>query len=245
MLTTQEMWNRPLFHHLLPLPVLLHLAAIKEPDPSFLEDATGEVEEQGSIVFHSTWLVSASATALRDAAPSVPRFSLVTQAMQLWSPPMIGTIRFNSDGACRVSDARTSCGGVFRDHTGKWLDGFTKCIGCCLAIKAELWGIYSCLVLAWDLGYQNIEVENDTLEALRLIRQEGHHNNRLVLVRYIWSWCDHAWELSCRNIARNGNKVAGVLAKLEPTSDFDLLSLVSPLLSIVSLLPMDVMSSSN
>ncbi|KAL4378156.1 hypothetical protein GQ457_02G020690 [Hibiscus cannabinus] len=41
MLTTQGTWNWPLFQHLLPSPVLLRIAAVKEPDPLFPEDAVG------------------------------------------------------------------------------------------------------------------------------------------------------------------------------------------------------------
>ncbi|KAK8672509.1 hypothetical protein V6N13_110877 [Hibiscus sabdariffa] len=71
MLTTQGTWNWPLFQHLLPSPVLLRIAVVKELDQLFPEDAVGwglttnhnftikstyelsEGEEWGSIVVHN------------------------------------------------------------------------------------------------------------------------------------------------------------------------------------------------
>jgi len=36
----------------------------------------------------------------------------------------------------------TGCGGIVRDHMGRWLGDFAKKLGNALAFVAELWGIF-------------------------------------------------------------------------------------------------------
>lgn len=48
------------------------------------------------------------------------------------------TIKFNIDGACTIDGRVVGCGGIARDHTGKFLGGFIYHIGICSSLNAEL-----------------------------------------------------------------------------------------------------------
>jgi len=37
---------------------------------------------------------------------------------------------------------KSGCGGLFRDSNGRWIKGYTKKIGACDALHAEIWGLY-------------------------------------------------------------------------------------------------------
>ncbi|KAL4367922.1 hypothetical protein GQ457_05G013710 [Hibiscus cannabinus] len=52
---------------------------------------------------------------------------------------MVGWIKVNVDGAVGGNDNRTSIGGVFKDASRAWLFEFSKSIGVCSVIVAELW----------------------------------------------------------------------------------------------------------
>ncbi|KAK8609377.1 hypothetical protein V6N13_061826 [Hibiscus sabdariffa] len=113
-------WKWPLLQHLLTLPILLRIMAIKVPSPLFPDDEALFVAA-GTVRFLAC-------------------FSLVY--------PPIGWVKLNCDGTYRAGDGTTSCGGVFRDSKGAWLYGFFKFIGCCSIVEAELWGIFVGLSLA-------------------------------------------------------------------------------------------------
>ncbi|MFQ6649105.1 hypothetical protein Gotur_023142 [Gossypium turneri] len=43
-----------------------------------------------------------------------------------WSPPAVGYLKVNVDGASRGSLCQASCGGVLRDKMGKWIALFSE-----------------------------------------------------------------------------------------------------------------------
>ncbi|KAF7821180.1 non-LTR retroelement reverse transcriptase-like [Senna tora] len=66
-----------------------------------------------------------------------------------WEKPEFGWVKVNVDGACTRDDAeRAACGGVIRDAHGRCLVGFTRRLGSCSSIHAELWGVLSGLEIA-------------------------------------------------------------------------------------------------
>ncbi|KAE8684961.1 hypothetical protein F3Y22_tig00111105pilonHSYRG00812 [Hibiscus syriacus] len=46
-----------------------------------------------------------------------------------WNRPPIGGVKINSDGAWHRGLGTTSCGGIVRNHEGRWVVGFSKFIG--------------------------------------------------------------------------------------------------------------------
>lgn len=69
-------------------------------------------------------------------------------ALVKWKQSEEGWIKLNSDGACKGDDSQARCGGLFRDSTGNWLYGFTKRLGTCNALHAEMWGMWTGIQMA-------------------------------------------------------------------------------------------------
>ncbi|KAK5831281.1 hypothetical protein GOBAR_AA20101 [Gossypium barbadense] len=56
-----------------------------------------------------------------------------------WSPPPLGWLKVNSNGALEVETAMATSGGAIRDYRGQWLVGFARNIGHATVTDAELW----------------------------------------------------------------------------------------------------------
>ncbi|XP_061371303.1 uncharacterized protein LOC133313907 [Gastrolobium bilobum] len=102
-----------------------------------------------------------------------------------WKHPSPNWIKINSDGECRNKGVSTSCGGVIRNYAGKWIAGFSKRIGCGNVLLAEVWGMVIGLEWAWEMGYQQVILETDSMEALK-IAQDGcteFHPCHMLIIR--------------------------------------------------------------
>lgn len=60
--------------------------------------------------------------------------------------------------------------GLIRDHQGVWVTSFSKNIGCCYAVLAELWGALEGLQLAWGLSLETMILEMDNTKAIEVIQ---------------------------------------------------------------------------
>ncbi|KAE8705060.1 hypothetical protein F3Y22_tig00110430pilonHSYRG00193 [Hibiscus syriacus] len=76
------------------------------------------------------------ALALRDALKGFCNAHV--QRNKSWATPPRDWLKMNRDGSHRVDTGLPTCGGVVRDHEGAWLSGFTKSIGYCSVLDAEL-----------------------------------------------------------------------------------------------------------
>ncbi|KAK5794169.1 hypothetical protein PVK06_035378 [Gossypium arboreum] len=56
----------------------------------------------------------------------------------------------STNGSMRIDDGFAMDGGCVRDHNGEWIIGFTKYLGNCTVLEAELWGILNGLNLILD-----------------------------------------------------------------------------------------------
>ncbi|KAK8479556.1 hypothetical protein V6N12_064054 [Hibiscus sabdariffa] len=93
--------------------------------------------------------------------PTANRLFSVRSAYQVCKPstndpaeekaPPWGWCKLNVDGSRDRLTRVSSCGGVIRDSHGYWMMGFTKNLGMCSVLDAELWGIYEGLLCAWVL----------------------------------------------------------------------------------------------
>lgn len=59
-------------------------------------------------------------------------------------------IYLNTDGPIRPEDGSATVGGIFHDHSGKWIFGFNRFPGSCSVFEAELWGIFDGLSILID-----------------------------------------------------------------------------------------------
>ncbi|CAA0818851.1 Polynucleotidyl transferase- ribonuclease H-like superfamily protein [Striga hermonthica] len=78
-----------------------------------------------------------------------------------WEAPVDGTFKVNTDGCFISTSGMATAGGLVRDAGGRWIGVFTMNIGYCLITRAELWGLFQGLLLAWDLGCRKVIVEVD------------------------------------------------------------------------------------
>ncbi|KAL4305413.1 hypothetical protein AHAS_Ahas16G0075800 [Arachis hypogaea] len=89
-----------------------------------------------------------------------------------WSPPSELWIKINVDGPACVTTGRAGCGGIIRNYQGRWLAGYMMNIGTCSAFKAELWGVFQGLKMAWDLGFKKAILETDFRAVLQTLQKK-------------------------------------------------------------------------
>ncbi|KAL4331797.1 hypothetical protein GQ457_07G021730 [Hibiscus cannabinus] len=157
-----------------------------------------------------------------------------------WSKPPIGWHNLNSDGALDSRDGVASCGGLIRDDGGAWIVGFSKRIGICLILEAELWGIYEGLLAAWSIGSQYLLVESECLEAINLIKNRSTSDGVLSMIHSISALLNRSWCVRFSHIVRDGNHAADWMAKLASSDDLFCHRYLSPPVSISLLLQQDV-----
>ncbi|KAK9045415.1 hypothetical protein V6N11_059295 [Hibiscus sabdariffa] len=90
---------------------------------------------------------------------------------QAWVAPSVGWWKVNTDGSHIPVCGLAACGGVIKDCCDMWIRGFSKSIGRCTILEAELWGIHIGLEMAWSLGCRKLIVESDSKDAIRIVQQ--------------------------------------------------------------------------
>ncbi|KAK9043442.1 hypothetical protein V6N11_071786 [Hibiscus sabdariffa] len=144
------------------------------------------------------------------------QFSVPVHRMErtdAWTRPPFGWICLNVDGAVLSSSCMGSAGGLFRDTDRRWLSGFNKFLGVTSPLFAKLWAICIGLKVAWDNGFEYVQVQSDYLEAVRLLQDHNLVGNNLSLVRAIDSYRNKCWATELIWIPRVANKPADSLAK--------------------------------
>ncbi|KAE8713526.1 hypothetical protein F3Y22_tig00110206pilonHSYRG00050 [Hibiscus syriacus] len=99
-----------------------------------------------------------------------------------WTRPPTGWIKGNLDGAVRTCNNMAVVGGILRNSKGEWVFGFTRSIGRCSILIAELWGVHDLLLHTWRLGIRHIELETDNLEVMKICNFSSD-----ALVGVLWS----------------------------------------------------------
>ncbi|KAK8536148.1 hypothetical protein V6N13_009526 [Hibiscus sabdariffa] len=94
------------------------------------------------------------------------------------------------------------------------------------------------------MGLQNIIVESDYAEAIKLIHQDDRLGGSLVIVCYIREFLKKNWSISYVCINRVNNKVTDALATTVNTSAFSLVEFDDPPNFVLPLLQEDMNSFS-
>lgn len=92
-------------------------------------------------------------------------------------------VKLNTDGCMYLTNDKAGFGGLFRDHMGKWLLGYYGKIRSTSSLETELVGIYRGLTIMHEKGYQNVQVESDSMEAVKLVNEGnaiGHPHQALI-----------------------------------------------------------------
>ncbi|KAK2359284.1 SKP1 protein [Trifolium repens] len=79
-----------------------------------------------------------------------------------WRRPREGWVKLNCDGSQNDRLGLASCGGLLRNSDGTWLKGYSRKLGICDVLHAEMWGMYLGLDLARREGIMQLYVESDS-----------------------------------------------------------------------------------
>ncbi|KAK9992118.1 hypothetical protein SO802_027103 [Lithocarpus litseifolius] len=107
-----------------------------------------------------------------------------------WEKPPVGWAKLNSDGSALGNPGRAVGGGVIRDHEGQWLKGYAGPLGCTNSCMAELWALRDGLLLAKEMGLNNLIIELDALSVVLLM----NNNSTNLLMEPLLT--------DCRNLVR-------------------------------------------
>ena len=86
-----------------------------------------------------------------------------------WEKPPMGWVKLNTDGSAIGSTGRASGGGVIRNHEGQWLKGYARPLGSSNSCMVELWALRDGLLLAKEMGLNNLIIEMDALSVVLLM----------------------------------------------------------------------------
>ena len=130
----------------------------------------------------------------------------------------MGWVKLNSDGSAIGSTRRAGGGGVIRNHEGQWLRGYARPLGCSNSCIAELWALRDGLLLAKEMGFNNIIIEMDALSVVLLMK----NNTANLLMEPLLTDCRNLLsEIPNKQIVhiyREANQCADALAKLGANS---------------------------
>ena len=130
-----------------------------------------------------------------------------------WIKPPLGHFKLNVDGS-RDGAGIIGAGGVVRDCSGNWIQGFSHHIGFGEVIQAEIWGIYIGLKMAADLQLKHLLVESDSAIAINLLNSTDIDLHPLATIINNCHAIMHLFD-ACRiqHVHRECNFVADALAK--------------------------------
>ena len=130
----------------------------------------------------------------------------------------MGWVKLNSDGSAIGSTRRAGGGGVIRNHEGQWLRGYARPLGCSNSCIAELWALRDGLLLAKEMGFNNIIIEMDALSVVFLMK----NNTANLLMEPLLTDCRNLLsEIPNKQIVhiyREANQCIDALAKLGANS---------------------------
>ncbi|KAL4379262.1 hypothetical protein GQ457_02G040270 [Hibiscus cannabinus] len=129
-----------------------------------------------------------------------------------WFAPPHGWVKANVDGAVRLHDSAAVCGGLIRDEEGNWLIGFSRSLGCCSVLFAELWGVHDALKHAWSMGHRCLILESDSADVVDMFNKQQVVLQGNTLTSEIRRMINLDWEVRIRKINWDCNRVAGALA---------------------------------
>ncbi|KAK8505304.1 hypothetical protein V6N12_067273 [Hibiscus sabdariffa] len=94
--------------------------------------------------------------------------SVHTKSLQ-WSRSAPGWIKGNVDASVHTANGLAAIGGVMRDANGNWIVGFTRPVGRCSVLLAELWALHDMLARTWSFDFRRVVIETDCLEKWDLV----------------------------------------------------------------------------
>lgn len=96
---------------------------------------------------------------------------------------------------------------------GTWILGFSRFLGSCSSVMAELWGLVEGLKIAWSMGFKNVWMEMDSKVVVEMVRR-GCASCRpyFALVNEARFLLQKDWSVKVSHAYREANFVADWLA---------------------------------
>ncbi|XP_050225525.1 uncharacterized protein LOC126675003 isoform X2 [Mercurialis annua] len=129
-----------------------------------------------------------------------------------WSPPPTDWVKLNVAGHLKANADVAGAGGIIRDESGKWLQGFTVNLGTETS-GPELWAVFKGLELAWKRGYRKVVVETESHMAVEyLMKSTTALDSNRNIVECCWKLIKLDWDCHVLHVDRNANLSASWLA---------------------------------
>ncbi|CAN1164676.1 Putative ribonuclease H protein At1g65750 [Linum perenne] len=131
-----------------------------------------------------------------------------------WKPANAPCFTLNTDGSVERANGDASAGGVLRNWQGRTVDAYTANLGKCSITRAELTGIIVGMERAWNAGIRELEIQTDSLAAVRLLTNDKatEHQHASLIAQYN-RLLDRNWNISLKHIFREANHLADALAE--------------------------------
>ena len=84
-------------------------------------------------------------------------------------------MKLNTNGLAMRNLERVGGGGLIRDHDGVWLKGFARGLGYTNSALAKLWALRDGLLLAKEMGIQQLIIKLDALSVVILMNNESEN----------------------------------------------------------------------
>ncbi|XP_065616451.1 uncharacterized protein LOC136061926 [Quercus suber] len=132
-----------------------------------------------------------------------------------WRPPQASFVKINFDGAVFCHSNSSGVGAVIRNHDGAVMASYAEKLN--QAYKAEeieALAALKAVQFVYDLGFQKVILEGDSLGLIKALKAEEHNLSPLgLLVEDVKLVANNFVSLSYSHIKRSGNSVAHNLAK--------------------------------
>ncbi|KAF7808310.1 putative ribonuclease H protein At1g65750 family [Senna tora] len=158
-----------------------------------------------------------------------------------WHKPEEGWVKINVDGAWREPSNRATCGGLIRDCYGNLQLGFMRNIGNCNILTAEVWAILSGLEAAWSMGFKKVELETDSLMAIKVLDLSTSSSHPCAaVIHQIRHFLSRDWLVKILHIFLEGNMAADPVAAAAFDSNMKLVTFTDTPLFLRSWLKYDI-----
>jgi ribonuclease HI len=132
-----------------------------------------------------------------------------------WHAPPMGWYALNTDGAAKISDSKAGCGGIVRNDTGNWVEGFAKALGDTTAYMAELWGVFEGLKLAKRRGVTKLDLRIDSEVIVKSLQARKNGSAMgCTLMKKIYKVLEDFQEVRITHVFREANRCADMLANM-------------------------------
>ncbi|KAA3474645.1 reverse transcriptase [Gossypium australe] len=166
------------------------------------------------ISWTATEVVKASSSWARQYAATRDIHKSTLQSSNISTISNENWVILSTDGAVNSIIGAAAAGGVARDHEGNWITGFSRFLGVCSPMEAEIWGILDGILILLSKGFRRIIIASDNLEVVQNLLTLNTEDSAIAILRRTKRIIQSAKEWNIQYVPRNLNMVADCLTKL-------------------------------